>query len=203
MWRKKKDPLLELLGYDSEQDLITADDELRKTVRAILDGDLETIVEASELKSIKKEDVAKLSGIIKGNATKYVQSFFAKASFQITEVEEDADETRAAIHLKGQTVSAKELTTRGLKVLADNEATLQLLSGELDLRKVGKAMELIEDIIAKLEPAPVSGVVHMEKRDGRWKMTDSNELSFIMVRASMKELEKVVLAQFSKNKKTM
>ena len=39
MWKKKKDPLLELLGYDSEQDFVTADDVLKEQMNRIMDGD--------------------------------------------------------------------------------------------------------------------------------------------------------------------
>lgn len=196
MRKKKKDPLLELLGYDSEQDLVAADDVLKDIMNKIMDGDLMTIVAVSGLKTLSKTDVQKLSGIVKGHASGYVRHFFDKSTFTIDDVEEDADETRAAIHLIGETVSAEELCGSALTVLAQNESTLQLHSGELDMRKIGLAMDLVDKQIAALRPAPVQGVVHMEKQGGQWKLMDSDALSRIMIRGSLLELEQAVKAYF-------
>lgn len=198
MWRKKKDPLLELLGYESDQDLVTADDVLMQTVNGITSGNLEVLVEACQLQSIKKEDLAGASGIVKGHASNYIRKFFAKSSFHVVEIEENADETIAAVHLKGETVSAEEMVEQAITILERNEATLQLFSGNMDMRKISMAMDLVGEIITGLRTAPVTGVVHMEKTAGKWQMVNNDELSQVMARSSVTGLEQMLLERYGK-----
>lgn len=201
MWRKKKDPLLELLGYDSEQDFVTADDVLKEQMNRIMDGDLALIVETAGLKTLSAAEIAGWSGIVKGHASRYVRHFFEKSSFTVDDVEEDADETKATIHLIGETVSGEELCRRALKTLAKHKDTLQLFEGKPDMRKIGGAMDLINTEIAALTTAPVEGVVTMEKQNGQWKLTDSDALSRVMIRGSLVELEQVMQNAFAKKLK--
>lgn len=196
MWRKKKDPLLELLGYESDQDFITADDVLKELIRGIAGGNLEMLTEVSGLERFTQADLAAASGIIKGYAADYVRKFFSKSEFHVVEVEENADETMAAVHIKGVTVSGDHLMAQGLAVLNEHESQLQLRAGQVDLRKINGAMLLVGKVIDNLTPLPVTGVVHMEKRDGKWRMVDSEELSQIMLHTSVKEMERTLLRAY-------
>lgn len=201
MWKKKKDPLLELLGYDSEQDFVTADDVLKEQMNRIMDGDLVLIVETAGLKTLSAAEIAGWSGIVKGHASRYVRRFFEKSFFTVDDVEEDADETKATIHLIGETVSGEELCRRALKTLAKHKDALQLFEGKPDMRKIGRAMDLINVEIAALTTAPVEGSITMEKQNGQWKLTDSDALSRVMIRGSLVELEQVMQNAFAKKLK--
>lgn len=196
MWRKKKDPLLELLGYDSELDFATADGVVMDTIHAIISGNLEVILEVCQLETLKKEDLAGVSGIIKGHATMYVKKFFSRSTFHVVDVEEDADETIAAVHLKGETVSAAELVAKTMDLLARNEQTLQLRKGSIDLRKMRQVMALVDGAIQDLPVRSVSGVVNMEKLNGKWQMKHRDELANVMILASPIALEKQLVEKY-------
>lgn len=196
---KKKDPLLELLGYDSESELlITADEELMRMIKGMIAGDLVAVLEASQIKRFTLEDLEKASGIVKGHTSAYVKKFFAKTEIYVTDVEENADETIAAVHLKGETVSLKELALKSIAMIEKNEPTLHLHDGKVNMRKISKAMHYVEKVIHSLQPAPVEGIVHMEKVNGTWKVLDREELSRVTVRSSIGEIEQLAYERFGR-----
>lgn len=196
---KKKDPLLELLGYESESELlVTADEELMRMIKGMIAGDLVSVLEASQIKRFTLADLEKASGIVKGHTSGYVKKFFAKTEIYVTDVEENADETIAVVHLKGETVSLKELAVKSIALIEQNESTLHLHSGKASMRKFGKAMHYVEKTIHSLKSEPVEGIVHMEKVNGNWKIVDREELSHITVRSSIGEIEKLVYEHFGR-----
>jgi hypothetical protein len=156
--RKGNDPVLELLGYGSEEGLLDADEHLRLSLDGLKKGD------GSLVKSLCRPGCDVWDGLPKTllSTQQGLRFLFGKSDLQIVEVEENSDDTCALVHITGEAVHFDSL---------DQFSALEVPSHSLLKKRQEKELPL----------SPVTGVVAMEKENGRWYLTDPSQVALLLL----------------------
>ncbi len=163
------------------------------------EGDLEKTLDAFQISQAHKDRVLKQNPLIRGYASKYMKKLFKNSEFKITGVTKE-DENHATVTVKGKTFDGRVACETALETIEEKGEKAGLFSGKKNIRMIGLALGLLDDVIDELEMGPVEGTVRLENRDTGWELVDRDEFTEVLVREKASVLAEEFKTRFNELK---
>lgn len=182
-------------GRRSKADVSTPDGALQAMLDAVCDGNMEETMNVFQVSEGPRARVMGLPGVIRGYLGTYAKKLFKKSEFTIESVE-NKGANLAAVTVSGKTLDGEKTANDAVQILGTRGKEMGLFDGKKNIKMIGQALGLVNDVIDRIKIVPVRGVVHMEKVNGKWQIQDRDELTGVLVNASVSKLMPEMKAKF-------